>query len=978
MVWQVSMTTARFSPSMSTLAFIAACSYCWTAVVAEQPAGVAMLATELPAVSPTLVLDAGGHTAAVNRVVWTRDGDSLISVSNDKTIRLWDVANGESVRVLRLPIGPGPSGMLNAAAISPDGAFLAVAGYEKEGQDHGIFLIGLPSGKLRHVLRGHSNVVLDLQFSRDGRWLASVSGDNSARVWAVPPALRGGSPPVVLQGHTAPVYGVAFSPDGRRVVTASLDGTARTWTLPAGVSQHVLRGHKGAVQCVTWSSDGRVIGTGGVDQSLRLWNTSGELQRRFENLGNVVTSVAISADMRDLFYTTGGPAAVDGGFLVNLATNRERVRFLKHDNSVLHGALSPNGQLAATAGGNNREILVWRTSQGELIHRLEGRGRTPWSVAWGADDASLVWGNTSREVSANDRGPLEQAFHLARLEFASPPSATQQARSKQGTLSLEQKGDTTVALRRDGRIQHTFKLTKPNELVRCYTLLSEHLVAIGGDYGLYLYSPITGGLVRELRGHTGSVWAVAPSYDGRFLASVAEDQTLCVWSPERDDPLMTLFFARGEWIAWTPEGYYAASPGGERLMGWHINHGPDKLATFHPAAQFRASLYRPDLIKLLLKNGSPQRGVVDGPKIDVARLLPPQVKITAPAASHNAQQSEIEVRATATSAGQHPVTALRLLLDGRPYQGLNGVLKIADPKLGDVSRSWQIALDPGRHKLTVLADSAVSQGTSEGVEVVYVGGASDEQVQLPKLYVVAVGVAEYPGDLRLNYAAKDAEALGSALKLHGKPLFREIEVQLITDQQATRSAMLKGLTWLRGQMTQNDYGIFFFAGHGDLDNDGTLYFLPVDADSKDLLSSAVPAEQVKRALSGIPGKLITIIDACHSAGIVGSKLGKRRGDAPLTDDLIRDLVTDESGVVAMCSSTGREFSLENNEHRQGTFTLAIIEGLSGKADFNKDGVIYLNELDTYVTDRVKELTRGQQHPVTAKPGNVRSFPLAKP
>jgi hypothetical protein len=98
----------------------------------------------------------------------------------------------------------------------------------------------------------------------------------------------------------------------------------------------------------------------------------------------------------------------------------------------------------------------------------------------------------------------------------------------------------------------------------------------------------------------------------------------------------------------------------------------------------------------------------------------------------------------------------------------------------------------------------------------------------------------------------------------------------------------------------------------------------------------------------------------------------------LTDDLVRDLVTDDYGVIVMASSTGRESSLENNAERQSNFTLALVEGLSGKADYNKDKVVYLNELDTYVAERVKELTKGQQHPVTARPASVRSFPLARP
>src|SRR5262249_47401703 len=105
---------------------------------------------------------------------------------------------------------------------------------------------------------------------------------------------------------------------------------------------------------------------------------------------------------------------------------------------------------------------------------------------------------------------------------------------------------------------------------------------------------------------------------------------------------------------------------------------------------------------------------------------------------------------------------------------------------------------------------------------------------------------------------------------------------------------------------------------------------------------------------------------------------KRKAPHSLTDDLVRDLVTDDYGVIVMASSTGREFSLENNVQRQSNFTLAIVEGLSGQADYNKDGSVYLNELDTYVTDRVKELTKGQQPRVPARPTSTRSSPLARP
>lgn len=758
------------------------------------------------------------------------------------------------------------------------------------------------------------------------------------------------------------------------------------------------------VYCIAWSPDGRRLATGSFDHTIRMWDVrqaarlqdTGELPvlRTFDQLGErQITSVAFTADSQRLLYTTkhetNGLKSISG--MLDLSSGKSVVEFNKHTNSVFHGGLSRDGQLAATCDGPG-EIFVWQTSDGRVVQKLAGSGHVAFSAAWNAEGTAIAWGNTNKNRVVNAPSPLERAIEISNLEISSAsPAAFLRARVERGNTKLQSSGKTTVDVLRGDQKQTTLQFNtdyeRQNNSVRSFTLVTGERAAVGASFGLYLFDTRTGKQLRNFQGHTGTVWAVSTSPDGRYLLSAADDMTLRIWDPDRDLPLLSLFFAEGDWVAWTPEGYYAASPGSERLMGWHLNNGTDKLASFLPAAQFRSTLYRPDVIKLLLKTGSVEKAleVADKArghmtvKTEVASVLPPKIRITSPTSGHKAPQNTLEVRATATSTGTNAVTALRLLLDGRPYQGLKGVQTIATPKLGDVGGVWQVQLDPGRHKLKVLADSAVSQGVSEEVDVVYVGGDATEQVQLPKLYVVAIGISAYPGDLRLNYAAKDAEALSSALKSHSKSLFRNIEVQTITDAQATRTAILKGLSWLRGQMTQNDYGIFFFAGHGDLDNDGALYFLPVDADSKDLVSSAVPADQVKRVLSGIPGKMITIFDACHSAGIAGSQTGKRRAAATsLTDDLVRDLVTDENGVVAMCSSTGREFSLENNQFRQGSFTLAIIEGLSGKADFNKDGVVYLNELDTYVTDRVKELTRGEQHPVTAKPGSIRSFPLAKP
>jgi hypothetical protein len=77
----------------------------------------------------------------------------------------------------------------------------------------------------------------------------------------------------------------------------------------------------------------------------------------------------------------------------------------------------------------------------------------------------------------------------------------------------------------------------------------------------------------------------------------------------RGYPLLSLFTTERDWVAWTPEGYYAASPGGEKLMGWRVSNGPDKMTSFYPAAQFRSKLYRPDVIKRLLEAGDVEKAL---------------------------------------------------------------------------------------------------------------------------------------------------------------------------------------------------------------------------------------------------------------------------------------------------------------------------------------------------------------------------------
>lgn len=115
---------------------------------------------------------------------------------------------------------------------------------------------------------------------------------------------------------------------------------------------------------------------------------------------------------------------------------------------------------------------------------------------------------------------------------------------------------------------------------------------------------------------------------------------------------------------------------------------------------------------------------------------------------------------------------------------------------------------------------------------------------------------------------------------------------------------------------------------------------------------------------------ISMVDTCHS----GSVTGKRRGISDMTDAL-RELVNAESGVVVMTASTGKEESQEGSQWGHGAFTKALIEGLEGRANYNRDKTIDIKELDLYITNRVKELTGGAQHTTKEIPKTMPNFPV---
>jgi WD40 repeat protein len=128
---------------------------------------------------PVLVLDPDRHMAPIRRADVDEAGTYLVTGSFDKTVRVWSAGDGELLRTIRMPAGPGNVGRIDAVAIDPAGALIAAGGWTRwteEDRQQQIYLFERATGRMVQRLEGLPNVVLHLTFSPDGRYLAAVLG----------------------------------------------------------------------------------------------------------------------------------------------------------------------------------------------------------------------------------------------------------------------------------------------------------------------------------------------------------------------------------------------------------------------------------------------------------------------------------------------------------------------------------------------------------------------------------------------------------------------------------------------------------------------------------------------------------------------------------------------------------------------------------------------------------------------------------
>ncbi len=203
-----------------------------------------------------------GHTGRIMGVVFAPDGRTVVTGSDDATVRLWDATTGNQRAVLE-----GHRAPVSSVAFAANGLTVASASWDKT-----IRLWDAATGKQRAILAGHEDEVWDVAFSPDGKLLASAGGDRALRLWDVAAA----KPRAVLEGHNGTVYCVAFSPDGSLLASGSGDETVKLWDVKAGRLRATVRGTMSLVKSVAFSPGGKTLVIARLDDTVTLWELTAD------------------------------------------------------------------------------------------------------------------------------------------------------------------------------------------------------------------------------------------------------------------------------------------------------------------------------------------------------------------------------------------------------------------------------------------------------------------------------------------------------------------------------------------------------------------------------------------------------------------------------------------------------------------------------------------------------------------------------
>jgi hypothetical protein len=497
-------------------------------------------------------------------------------------------------------------------------------------------------------------------------------------------------------------------------------------------------------------------------------------------------------------------------------------------------------------------------------------------------------------------------------------------------------------------------VTKENGQIRFFD--TNTLSFAGDDWAFKIADPtLPGATPIPVMIGNGDYFIIGQSSGISKLVSVKDKKVIADIYVDEDD-----------WAVVSVDGRMDGTAGAFEKLEWRKYSVDNRVTSQLPLDITFEKNYTPRLLSLLLNGNISNSTDLSGIITNI-----PKVKIVTPSGNSIVTQKEVEITINAIPTGD-PIREIQLFVNDKLLGGNERGFKVAGQ-----TNTFTVTLAQGVNHIAAKAISIKGfESAFDRLEITYKG----EQASA-NLYIFAIGINIYENPAyNLNYAVADATAVVDKIKSNVGGIFKDTQIHTLYDSNAKRDAIIAQLNDIASASQPQDVFIFYYAGHGVIDEASNDFYLALNDVTQlygksDLLTSkGISSKELKDYFSKIKAqKQLIILDACQSGGAINTFAMRGAAEEKALIQLARS-----SGVVLLASTENEQFASEFNELGHGVFTYSLLEGLDGKADGGqKDHKITVKELEAFINDNIPTLSskyKGQpQYPKSWSMGQ--DFPI---
>jgi WD40 repeat protein len=498
------------------------------------------------------------HSAAANAISFSTNSTQAFSAGDDGYLRIWQLPPTPAK-----PIAVAPPAPITTALLAPDNASVITGGQDKMVRQTAI------AGKETRALAGPTATVNSVAVSPNNALLAAAAADQ--RVWLWNNANN--QPLGNILAHAGSATVAQFNPGSTQLMTAGGDGLVKFWLVPHVAPKSLA--HPDAVTSAIASADGKKIVTGGADKIVRLWNPANlAMERQFTGHTAPVTALAVSANGQ-LLVSGGADATIR---IWNQATGKEADILTGHTAPITSLSLNSAGtQLLSSS--EDGAVKLWQLPI--VAPKIFVHPDQVTSLAVSADATKFITGGQDKTVKLWNlaNGANERSFGGPTL------TVTSVALSNDNKYVAAGSADKTLHLWGFGDAKVLQKLVLPN-IVQAVAFTPDGQFVFAGmaDGVIKMHKSVDGKEDKTFAGHKGAIAGLAVAPKGDVLISASADKTIQLWTIADAKPKSALnHIGPITSLALSKDGARIAAASDKTIKMWNLADGKELTTIVSPA-----------------------------------------------------------------------------------------------------------------------------------------------------------------------------------------------------------------------------------------------------------------------------------------------------------------------------------------------------------------------------------------------------------